>query len=127
MSDEITYEGGCLCGAVRFKLRGAPERTGLCHCLDCRRTSGSAFNFFAVWPRSAYAGTGELASFTERSFCPKCGSRIGWIADEGVEIALGALDQAPSDLAPDYELWVLRREEWMLSLPWAKQHKQDRD
>ncbi len=118
--------GGCLCGAARFSLKGQPLRVGLCHCQDCRRASGSAFNFFAVWPRSAYEGTGEFGAFAGRSFCPVCGSRVASLRDDEAEIALGSLDQAPSDLIPSYELWIGRREEWLLNLPWAEQFAHDR-
>jgi hypothetical protein len=45
---EIERTGGCLCGAVRYKVRGKPLRSG--HCLDCRKASGSHFIPFAVWP-----------------------------------------------------------------------------
>ena len=35
--------GGCLCGEVRIVATGEPYRVGLCHCLDCRKNSGSLF------------------------------------------------------------------------------------
>ena len=35
--------GGCLCGAVRLIATGAPDRVGLCHCLDCRKHHGALF------------------------------------------------------------------------------------
>jgi hypothetical protein len=44
MSTEI-LRGGCLCGAVRFEVRGGPYRVGVCHCLDCRKAHGAAFRF----------------------------------------------------------------------------------
>src|SRR5688500_5416855 len=111
--DKNLRHGGCLCGAVRFTLSGEPLRTGLCHCLDCRRTSGSAFSFFAVWPRSAYEGRGALATYDGRSFCPKCGSRVVHLRDDEAEIMVGALDEAPGDLMPQYEVWIPRRERWL--------------
>ena len=40
MSDQVA-EGGCLCGAVRYRVRGEPLSSGVCHCRSCRRTSGS--------------------------------------------------------------------------------------
>ena len=43
-------EGGCACGQLRFRARGEPLRVGLCHCMTCRNESGSAFNFFAIFP-----------------------------------------------------------------------------
>ena len=39
-----SYMGGCLCGAVRYELIGVPERLYACHCKECQRQSGSAFD-----------------------------------------------------------------------------------
>jgi hypothetical protein len=125
MSD-VQRVGGCLCGAVRFTVTGEPLRVGICHCTDCRKTSGSAFTLFGVWTRAAYEGRGELATFNGRSFCPKCGSRVVHLRDDEAEIMIGSLDNAPTDLAPSYELWVKRREDWLQHLPWADQFVEDR-
>ena len=121
-----TREGGCRCGAVRFRVVGEPLRVGLCHCTDCRKTGGSAFNMFAVWPGSAFSCTGEFATYEGRSFCANCGSRVFSITPDEAEILAGALDNAPTGLVPTYELWVPRREEWLHGLPWADQHTGDR-
>ncbi len=118
--------GGCLCGAVRYRLRGEPLRSGLCHCLDCRKASGSFYTPFAVWPAEAFESTGAMKTYAERSFCPECGSRLAWLRNDEAEIMLGSLDQAPGDLIPDYELWVWRREDWLGALPWADQYREDR-
>ncbi len=126
MSGDDVHTGGCLCGAVRFSVKGAPFRVGLCHCQDCRRVSGSAFNFFGVWSRSVYEGTGELGTFEGRSFCSVCGSRVASLRDDEAEIMVGALDIAPSDIIPGYELWIGRREPWLMNLPWAEQYQHDR-
>ena len=40
---------------------------------------------------------------------------------------IGSLDEAPTDLRPEYELWIRRRENWVLPLPWASQFDGDRD
>ena len=39
---------------------------------------------------------------------------------------VGSLDEVPTDLAPEYELWVKRREDWIQPLPWADQYDEDR-
>jgi hypothetical protein len=117
--------GGCLCGAVRFAVVGEPRRVGICHCQDCRRTSGTAFSFFGVWNRASYEGRGELATFNGRSFCPKCGSRVVHLREDEAEIMLGSLDEAPTDFRPSYEIWVPRREHWLLPRPWCEQFEQD--
>lgn len=124
MDDERS--GGCRCGQVRFTVAGAPRRTGICHCAHCRKESGSAFNFFAIWPRSAFRFDGEVATFNRQSFCPRCGSPLFSVDEEEAEIKLGALDAAPTDLPPVYELWTIRREPWLQPLAGVEQHDRDR-
>ena len=47
----IIRSGSCLCGKVRYSVKDAPIRIGLCHCADCRKESGSSFVTFGIWPR----------------------------------------------------------------------------
>ncbi len=42
-SGNDNLEGGCACGAVRYRLTSAPMFVHCCHCLDCQRQTGSAF------------------------------------------------------------------------------------
>jgi hypothetical protein len=125
-ASQTERQGGCLCGAVRFSVKGQPLRAGLCHCLDCRKVSGSFFSAFAIWPRTAFQTTGEVRTYAGRSFCLSCGGRVFSLGDGEAEIMLGSLDQAPGDVPPEYELWICRREEWMEALPWAEQFQNDR-
>lgn len=118
--------GGCLCGAVRYMVTREPLRTGLCHCQDCKRTSGSAYTCFAVWPRLAYRGTGALSEFQGRGFCGTCGSRVVSLRDDEAEVMTGSLDTGPNDLIPPYEIWAPRREAWLHRLPWADQFEANR-
>jgi hypothetical protein len=125
--EQMQSTGGCLCGAVRYTVVGAPLRIGLCHCQDCRQTSGSAFSHFGVWPRSAFSHTGDLSAFQGRGFCPTCGSRVVSLRDDEAEVMAGSLDDVPSDLIPGYELWIGRREPWLLPCAWAAQFTGDRN
>ncbi|MEZ2127526.1 MULTISPECIES: GFA family protein [unclassified Sinorhizobium] len=123
--EQTERTGGCLCGEVRYRVDGKPLRIGLCHCADCRKTSGSAFVTFAVWPRQAFAFSGDIATFQGRSFCPRCGSRLFCLGEEETEIRVGSLDDAPTDLSPTYEIWVKRREPWLAPLPGRAQYDED--
>ncbi|MDX8506261.1 GFA family protein [Mesorhizobium captivum] len=127
MSDDIIRSGSCLCGGVQFRVTGEPLRVGLCHCKDCRKTSGSAYQAFAVWPRQAFESTGITNTYGRRSFCPTCGSRLPTVGEEEVEVMIGGLDVAPTEgLEPSYELWIGRREHWLHSLPEARQFEHDK-
>jgi hypothetical protein len=117
--------GGCSCGAVRFEVRGEPEKVGLCHCVECRKATGAAYLAYADWPRSAFTSAGEAREFRGRSFCPICGSRVFHLSQTGAEIMLGALDEVPSDLRPTREGWIIRREHWLPALAGAAQFKRD--
>jgi hypothetical protein len=72
------YEGGCLCGAVRFRAMGAPKGVFWCHCQSCRRHSGAPVSVFVGFERGAYSVTkGEITKFksssgTTRGFCRTC-------------------------------------------------------
>jgi hypothetical protein len=118
--------GGCLCGAIRYRVTGEPLHVGRCHCADCRKTSGSAFTVYGQWPLDALTLEGELADYDGRSFCPTCGSSVGTFDAEGAEIGLGTLDDPPFDLAPEAEVWVKRREPWLHPVEGASQHREGR-
>jgi len=121
-----TRTGGCLCGAIRYSVRGEPMHVGRCHCADCRKESGSAFTVYAQWPRERFDLEGELATFEGRSFCPRCGSRLLCLDEDVVEIRIGSLDDAPFELEPEAEIWIKRREPWLHALEGASQHRENR-
>ncbi len=116
-SDEI-LSGGCLCGQFRFEARGAPKRAGLCHCMKCRKISGSVFSAFVVYPADQVTISGESRGWEVSPghadrFCPQCGSQV-FYSDGGdeIEIKMGAFDE-PNRFTPTYEAWTKRRESWL--------------
>ena len=121
--DQIS--GGCVCGKVRFKASGQPLRVGLCHCLDCRKHSGSLFSALAIFPMKAVVIEGETRDHRGRHFCPDCGSSLFGISDDEIEITLGSLD-APDQFMPSYELWTTRREAWLPDFPLAHHYERNR-
>jgi hypothetical protein len=118
--------GGCLCGAIRYRVDGEPTSVGRCHCADCRKRTGSAFAIYGHWPRTAVELEGELARFDDDCFCPTCGSRVGMFDGDDVELNLGTLDDPPFGLVPDNEIWIKRREPWLPPVDGASQHEENR-
>ncbi|MGR3279202.1 GFA family protein [Acaryochloris marina NIES-2412] len=80
----MKFEGGCLCNAVRYE--GYDQQGGgHCHCIDCRKTSGTGHGSHMVVPQDKLKVSGEIKFFDKpsdsgnivsRSFCPTCGSAI---------------------------------------------------
>lgn len=118
--------GSCLCGAVRIAITGAPYRVGICHCLDCRKHSGAVFSAAAMYPVDAVAITGATADYNGRHFCPTCGASLFARSGDEIELQLGCLD-APNQLAPTYENWVIRREHWLPAFELARHYERDRE
>src|SRR6266478_4377526 len=84
MSDTVgKFEGGCLCGAIRFIATGKPKGIYWCHCQSCRKHSGAPASVFVAFERAAYTIIeGEITKFdstpgrTRRGFCALCGSTL---------------------------------------------------
>jgi hypothetical protein len=79
------FTGGCLCGAVRFKSTADPQLVGHCHCVDCRKSSGTGHCTHLVVPETAFSVTGavkfydraaDTGNVVSRGFCGTCGSPI---------------------------------------------------
>ncbi len=75
--------GRRLCGAVSFKSDSEPLSVTYCHCDDCRRVTGSAFNVGVRVPTSTFQLSGNTKGYEStndegitkiREFCPECGS-----------------------------------------------------
>lgn len=79
------FRGGCLCGAVRYEGDAEPMLTGHCHCLDCRKSSGTGHCTHMAVADTGFALTGAVKHYERpadsgnmvtRTFCPECGSPL---------------------------------------------------
>lgn len=120
------FTGSCQCGHVQIVASGQPYRVGLCHCLDCRKHHGALFYAAAVFPQEAVTIEGETHEYKGRHFCPRCGASVFARSADEIEVHLGSLD-APNQLVPTYESWVIRREAWLPPLPNTKQYQRGRN
>jgi hypothetical protein len=84
---------------------------------------------YGQWPVESFEVSGEISSYDGRGFCALCGSRLLNPVEPGdplIEIRLGSLDEVPSELKPEAEIWVKRRESWVLPVEGATQHNENR-
>jgi hypothetical protein len=119
-------EGGCACGAVRYRLGSAPMFVHCCHCRDCQRQTGSAFVLNALIETdrisllsgdpAAVAVPTDSGRPHEIYRCPACQTAL-W-SDYGGRPALrfvrvGTLDD-PAALVPDVHIYTRSK------LPWVR-------
>lgn len=116
-------EAQCLCGAIRASCRGEPARVSVCHCLDCKRRTGSAFSYNATYPAgqvethgtaSTYMRTGDEGHWARESFCPRCGTTVFYEIEARpgmISIPVGGFAD-PDFPAPRFSVYEERKHGW---------------
>lgn len=80
-------EGGCHCGAIRFRIQGDPLTHALCHCSDCRRHAGApmvGWTMYRTDQVTLIKGTPRIyasSSDGRRQFCGECGTGLFYVND----------------------------------------------
>ena len=117
----MKLEGGCLCGAVRYRVEAlASDVADYCHCSQCRKASGAPVVAWIQVPPDRFAVTkGEARAFrssarAQRWFCGECGGQVYMTDDEGrsVGVTLGSLDD-PSAVKPTVHGWASAQISWL--------------
>jgi hypothetical protein len=120
------HSGGCLCGAVKYSFNSEPMMTGVCHCENCQRQSGTAFSIIVGVAKSSfeldgdktlteYLDKGDTGNSVRRQFCNNCGSPILSLIDSNPELYLlkaGTLDDK-SWLVPTIHFWCDSAQPWV--------------
>ena len=118
-------EGGCRCGAVRYKAEGEPAHHAVCHCRDCQMASGAPMVAWLAMPSEGFAVTrGEVASYTApsgstRQFCAQCGTPLFFVNEAVlpgiVDIQSVTLDD-PDNVLPQAQIQTAERRAWVEKL-----------
>lgn len=117
-------DASCSCGALHAKCSGEPARLSVCHCLDCKRRTGSAFSYNATYPADRVEVRGDFHSFRRSSdegfwatyhFCPACGSAVFYEIERRphmVSIPAGAFAD-PDFPEPSFSVYENRKHRWV--------------
>ena len=117
-------EGGCTCGAVRYRLASEPLFVHCCHCLNCQRQTGSAFviNVLIETDRLEVLEGEPHAVSVPRSGdkkqkiwrCPKCQTALfsQYTTPHIRFVRAGTLDD-PSSVAPDVHIFTRSKVPWV--------------
>jgi hypothetical protein len=120
MPSHLPAEGGCLCGAIRYRIAGTPIALTICHCRTCRMAAGAPtvawtdvfsrdFRWLSGAPTEHESSPGVL-----RGFCGRCGTPLSYrrtAQPDRIDLTTLSLDR-PQDFAPTKEIWVSHRIAW---------------
>jgi hypothetical protein len=122
----VARTGGCLCGAVRYRIDRPPLWVAHCHCSICRRAQGAGFVTWAGFAEGALgfdAGEKLLSRYSSsaaamRSFCRRCGTPLFFQSSRWpgeIHVTLASLDSA-AGLEPQAHVYWGSRAPWLGSV-----------
>ncbi|MEM6512615.1 MAG: GFA family protein [Pseudomonadota bacterium] len=117
----VAIEGGCLCGAVRYRVTGRPLESVYCHCRQCQLSAGAPVIAWLNVPRAKFEyHVGEASSFASsgravREYCRQCGTQLVFRSLEHtdtIDINVHTLDE-PDRYPAEYHIFFDERVPWM--------------
>ncbi|MBX3500349.1 MAG: GFA family protein [Alphaproteobacteria bacterium] len=124
MGATAPIEGGCQCGAVRYRVSTHPRWVGHCHCRMCQKAHGAAIVTWVAVPADAVDITsGSLKYYRssdhlQRGFCTECGTPVACVPDARpgepafFDLALATFDD-PRAFAPTVHVWCDSAMPWL--------------
>ena len=119
MPDQYLCEGGCLCGAVRYRATGDPIWVCHCHCRICQRHTGAAFATFVGFSSEQVTWSKRKPSLyrssklAERGFCDICGSTLSFRRAHKSEVSVSAVSlDHPDSMTPEFHMMTATQMPW---------------
>jgi len=126
MTSNDTFEGGCTCRQVRYRMKSRPMFVHCCHCRWCQRETGTAFALNAMIEADRVevtAGEPELIDTPSASGkgqkiwrCPSCKvsvwSNYSGSGDKVRFVRVGTLDE-PDTMPPDIHIFTTSKQPWV--------------
>ncbi|MEQ8599474.1 MAG: GFA family protein [Devosia sp.] len=121
---EFPVEGGCSCGAVRYRLKASPLTVYNCHCKDCQRYSGAAWSMSMIvkdqdfhvlaGETERYDRTADSGNVIAMHFCAKCHNWLWNVPPAGgiKVVRAGSLDDLDW-AAPVGNIWTDSKAAWV--------------
>jgi hypothetical protein len=117
VSTNEPMSGGCQCGAIRFRA-GKLGRPSICHCRVCQKAFGSFFGPFVTADQAHLEWTRgqpnwfKSSNKVHRGFCARCGTQLAYRHPGGIEMSIGAFDEADK-LEPEVQVNYHQRQPWI--------------
>jgi hypothetical protein len=114
-------EGGCACGAIRYRTSGTPTNSMVCHCRSCRRISGAPVVAWVTFPIARFQFiAGKPSEYrsskpVRRTLCAACGTPLTYVHDDSpdtLDITTCSLD-APGAFPPTHHSWLSHDVAWV--------------
>ena len=121
------HEGGCLCGMIRYRVKGNPLRVSACYCTFCQRRTGGAISIHAFFEQENLESMSDgLGVYEQRSdesnnwlrlhFCTRCATTVMLTLEKFPELRLitGGTFDDPNWLEIDRQVWTRSAQHWMV-------------
>ena len=114
-------EGGCFCGAIRYRVKGKPSNTMICHCRTCRRVAAApALAWITLAKNQFELIRGRPSEFRSsdpvcRTFCAGCGTPLTYEhrrSPETIDVTTCSLDD-PQAFPPTHHSWLSHDLTWV--------------
>jgi hypothetical protein len=116
----MELNGGCLCGAIRYRCTAQPCDVHYCHCRLCQKAFGNVFAVFGSLPKTALTFTRggprhyRSTPYAERGFCQLCGTPLTfrYLRSDWIAISIGSLDH-PEEVQPKMHWGIESQVSWL--------------